>query len=157
MREGKTILLVGTDEDSLGILRYMLRMSRPSRNLSTYEITTAGSIQEALHALNEIRYDLMLCQHPIEHLSRLLSRARHSHAYLPILILTDIPPPLGKPYPDGVLYKISNMDLLQTVNVLTTRRRGPRRGSIEAARCGFNKKHKPIVSQGASELVEAVA
>ena len=157
MRAGKKILLVGTDEIRLSIMRYMLRMNCHTPNASNYAVTTARTVQAALQLLRTNTYDLLLVQHPIESLKVLTRGAKKDHAYLPIFILTDVMPSDGRGYPDGVLYKVSNMYLLECIKSVITRK-GPRIGSIEAARCGFNKKHKPVASQGvAMDYVEAVA
>jgi hypothetical protein len=67
MRPPKHILLVGENEFTISTLRYVLNNSSPSpigiKNATCYRVTTAMTAQEALGAIQNNDYALMLCQH----------------------------------------------------------------------------------------------
>ena len=147
MRPSRTILLVGENEDTLSPLRYvLLNSSYSDKNyFPCYQVTTVHNAQEALDALEKHDYHVMLCQSPIASIKILLNHIRDVFTWIPVLILTEKPPPEGKRYADHILYKPKMMALLEKIKVATTRRRGPKKGSPGAMRCGANKR-QPVVS-----------
>ncbi len=157
MRPARTILLVGENEDTLGPLRYVLRNSSDSDKnyIPCYQVTTVHSAQEVLDALYKRDYHVILCQSPIASIHALLSDMKEVFAWVPVLILTEKPPPEGMRYADHILYKPRMRTLLAKIKD-ATHHKGPRKSSPAAMRCGHNRK-KPVQSETSVERVEVAA
>jgi DNA-binding response OmpR family regulator len=157
MRPARQILLIGENEDKLSPLRYVLRNSSDSDKnyIPCYQVTTVHSAQEALDALEKRDYHVMLCQSPIASIHALLSDMKDVFTWVPVLILTEKPPPEGKRYADHILYKPRMRVLLERIKDATAHK-GPKKGSPAAMRCGHNRK-KPVQSVTSVERVEVVA
>ena len=158
MRPARTILLVGENDDTLSPLRYVLRNSSPEPDavlVPCYRVTTANSAQDALDYLCEHEYDVMLCQHPSASIKNLLRCMKDTFAWVPVLILTEKPPPEGMRYADHILYKPRMRTLLAKIKD-ATHHKGPRKSSPAAMRCGHNRK-KPVQSETSVERVEVAA
>ena len=130
------LLLVGENEFTLSPLRFTLVNSRPYLSAGCYRVDTAKTAQDALQALVEKEYRLMLVQPPVASLGELVAQATAIGANTPTLILTNTKPPEGQVYPENILYKPSNARILEMVAVMIQRKRGPRKGSPGAMRCG---------------------
>ena len=147
MRPPKKILLISQDEHRMSLLRYVLRNTRsggPSSAL--YSVTSVDSTVGALKFLKESEYDLVLCQSPIASIKTLLNQMRDVFTWVPVLILTEKPPPEGKRYADHIFYKPKMMALLEKIKDAMNGRRGPKKGSPAAMKCGRNKR-KPVISE----------
>lgn len=132
MRPSKSILLLGENEFTLSPLRFTLKNSRPTSTAACYRVDTAKTAQEALQALAETDYYLILCQQPFASLSQITAQGIGIGTSIPTLILTNVKPPEGETYPENVLYKPSNRVLLEMIAVMVQRNRGPRKGSPTA-------------------------
>jgi DNA-binding NtrC family response regulator len=154
MRPPKKILLISQDEHRMSLLRYVLRNTRsggPSSAL--YSVTSVDSTVGALKFLKESEYDLVLCQSPIASIKTLLNQMRDVFTWVPVLILTEKPPPEGKRYADHILYKPRMRTLLEKIKDTVTGCKGPKKGSPAAMKCGRNKR-KPVVSESPVVQVE---
>ena len=156
MRPPKKILLISQDEHRMSLLRYVLRNTRsggPSSAL--YSVTSVDSTVGALKFLKESEYDLVLCQSPIASIKTLLNQMRDVFTWVPVLILTEKPPPEGKRYADHILYKPRMRTLLEKIKDTVTGCKGPKKGSPAAMKCGRNKR-KPVISESPVAQVEEV-
>jgi len=154
MRPPKKILLISQDEHRMSLLRYVLRNTRsggPSSAL--YSVTSVDSTVGALKFLKESEYDLVLCQSPIASIKTLLNQMRDVFTWVPVLILTEKPPPEGKRYADHILYKPRMRTLLEKIKDTVTGCKGPKKGSPAAMKCGRNKR-KPVVSESPVVQIE---
>jgi DNA-binding NtrC family response regulator len=154
MRPPKKILLISQDEHRMSLLRYVLRNTRsggPSSAL--YSVTSVDSTVGALKFLKESEYDLVLCQSPIASIKTLLNQMRDVFTWVPVLILTEKPPPEGKRYADHILYKPRMRTLLEKIKDTVTGCKGPKKGSPAAMKCGRNKR-KPVVSESPVAQIE---
>jgi hypothetical protein len=139
MRSGKGILLLGENELTLSTLRFTLMNSRPTPTSALYRVGTDKTAQDALRAISEREYYLILVQQPFASLGELVAQARAMGANIPTLILTDKQPSPGYVWPESVLYRPSNARILETVAVMVQRKRGPKPGTPRSARYGIGQ------------------
>jgi hypothetical protein len=78
---------------------------------------------------------------------------RDVFTWVPVLILTEKPPPEGKRYADHILYKPRMRTLLEKIKDTVTGCKGPKKGSPAAMKCGRNKR-KPVVSESPVAQIE---
>jgi len=146
MRPKKRVLLVGENEYTLGPLRFILR------NKPRYRVTSASTAREALNALSEKSYHIMLCQKPVSDLKELISKAGGIDNSMPVLILTQARPPYDDSYEDKVLCNPTTAEILRSLKYLIKAKRGPRKGSPEAMRCAHNRKTATTESYALSDM-----
>jgi len=128
MRPAKSVLLVGSDEDGIGILKYVIANNRPKNTFVSYSVTTALSVQKALSILAEREFEILLCQWPLDHMETFLQRCAVINPRMPRVVLTHNKEILAELYVwDVVLYNISTFDLLGKIKVLSERKRGRRK------------------------------
>lgn len=130
MRPAKRILLVSNDPEKLSVMAYTLRQARPAMQRGTYHVDTAASAQEALTSLICDKYDLMLCECPIERLDELAERSKLIGPYMPVVCISRGKAPVT--YEgiaiDARLWKPPMAELLERILVMTASKRGPRKG-----------------------------
>ena len=131
MMPAKRVLLIAPDTDETGVLRFVISHTHPSdgRQVHSYSVTSVETVSGAIGAIDGIEYDLLLIAEPPAGYRTLLERAKEIRPYMPILVLTEMPPPQGTKYLDHILYKPSMMELLDRIKVVTTKKRGPKKGS----------------------------
>ena len=123
MRPKKKILLVGVNEDRLGVLKFTLEVNR-------FTATCAPTAGEALDLLQQRSYDLLLCDWPLIGIERLLDQARGIDETLHSLVMApgQSQPPDDVFFADEILRRggCRSAELLERVKLLTARKRGPR-------------------------------
>jgi DNA-binding response OmpR family regulator len=96
----------------------------------TYYVDTAASAQEALTSLICDKYDLMLCECPIERMDELAERSKLIGPDMPIVCISRGKAPVT--YEgiaiDARLWKPPMAELLERVRIMTASKRGPRKG-----------------------------
>jgi two-component system, OmpR family, response regulator CpxR len=119
VRPKKKILLVGDDEDRVGVLRFLLETHR-------YSIHLFNGVADA------IGVDLVLVLWPFAAARELLTAAKAFFPPIPTVVLSGNRTrlPLGF-MPDMTLCRdqCSSAEILERIKVLTARKRGPRKGT----------------------------
>ena len=158
MHPARQILLVGDNEDRVSLLRYILRNSSDHPDHSRYVVTSAYSTEEAIEAIKEKEYDLMLVLHPIAALKDLLNCSRSTYDWMPIIVLSETLTCGADNLYDAWLCNVKNEILLEWISGMTKRQKGPRKGSPAAYRCGKSNKvlSKEVVSEFPVGQVEEV-
>ena len=130
MRPSRLLLLVSANPENLAVLAYTLRQNRPASARGTYHVDTAASAQEALTALADGHYDLMLIDCPLDCLDELVERAKLIEPGTPILCIDHSASPIGyvPVRVNMVLLKPTTAELLNHVRLMTASKRGPRKG-----------------------------
>jgi hypothetical protein len=126
MRPPKSILLVGTDEEDVGALKFTLAHGRVRSNHSYYIVKVASDTEKAASLLSERLYDLLICVWPIESCSNLLDKARLVNPDMRTLLLAYSDAGLPMMYVDAILKRTSNADLMACVAIMLHRKRGPK-------------------------------
>ena len=130
MRPRKKVLLVGPliDPDTAA-LRFVLRCT------ASLAVTHTVSIAEAQELLSETRgqFSLMLIIWPRWGDVPMLEAARAADPLLPIMASVSRTASTGA---DCTLCRPTTAEVLERVKVLIARKRGPRKGSESAMRCG---------------------
>jgi DNA-binding response OmpR family regulator len=119
MRPPKTILLVG-DDMRVGILRFVIATH------SRYRVSLAVGAQQALDLLAVGRYDLLLCQAPLDLLEPLLVRAKMIDDVMPTMVLGAEGHPRPDCYCGAFLAGASTAEVLERMRVMIARKRGPK-------------------------------
>jgi len=121
VRPPRKILLVGDDEERIGVLRYLLRTYK-------YAVITASSPAEAAELLCQ-PIDVLLLEWPLDGAEDLLNRSKEISPATNTLVVTDEDRlPVGVT-PDSTLFRRSlrsNAEILDRIMVLAARKRGPR-------------------------------
>ena len=118
MRPKKKILLVGSNENRLSILSYLLETY-------SYRVTCAATAGEAATLLRAGSYELLLCQLPLDGVDDLLDIAHALDTHLPSMVLRGATKWQG--VADAIESRlVSSALILDRVRVLTIRKRGPR-------------------------------
>jgi hypothetical protein len=137
MRTPRKLLLLGQDEEKLGVLRFVLRNSTDKPHASHYSVTSVNKPIEALQALRTQEFDLLLIQSPIPTTKPFLRSVNAIANWLPVLTIAEVMLPLGQDYPAEVIFPVKMVELLERIsNILSFRKRGPRKGSPAALRVG---------------------
>ena len=133
MKPKKRILLVGSNEIELGILRFAID------NRLAFKATCAYSAEEALGLLQPADFDLIVVKAPLEHSIVLLKRAALINPAMSRLYLaTGVEDRALHILECDALgaYAISVAELIERMGFLTARKRGPRKE-------GFRKPPQP--------------
>jgi DNA-binding response OmpR family regulator len=128
MRPARRIILVGENDDLLAPLRFVLSHSQPGTSQACYHITTCFTEAEAIEAIRNRLFDLLLIQAPLKGIESLLSKADEIHSSMKIIVLIKNTNQEPKGIADVVLLWPKMDDLLLRIKVLTQRKRGPRKG-----------------------------
>jgi DNA-binding response OmpR family regulator len=122
MRPKRRILLAGSDENRVSVLKCVLETNG-------FRVTTALTAAEALGHLRAETYDLLLCEWPLAGMQPLLDAARDTHQPTPTLVLAS----RLKECPEGLFGDDVILSdgfcvagLRDRIKVLSTRKRGPR-------------------------------
>ena len=135
MRPAKIILCVSHNENELSVLKFMLRTNG-------YRVLTAASGEEAIDIFTESSVDLVMTDYDMPHMNgtQLVNRLKQIAPYIPMIMLGDPRTIAGEMHSaDALLCKKTTdpAELLVRIKVMAARKRGPRRGSPEAMRCGI--------------------
>jgi DNA-binding response OmpR family regulator len=121
MRPKKKILLVGSSEQRGSVLKFTLETNH-------FAVTETHSATEALEYIDAARYDLLLCELPLDGAAHLIDYAHKTDEKLHSLVLlgnlVQLPDDL---HASAVITKkeFSVYCLLERMKVLTARKRGP--------------------------------
>jgi two-component system response regulator CpxR len=135
MRPRKVLLCVFLDENELSVLKFMLETNG-------YRVLPAGSGNEAIKIFTERMVDLVLADAAMPEMSgrQLVERLKRMRSHIPMILLADS---MDEEFhiADALLAKktISASELLERIKVMSARKRGPRKGSESALRCGWKK------------------
>jgi CheY-like chemotaxis protein len=129
MRPKKRILLAGSDEDRVGVLRYMLETNG-------FAVTTALTAADAIARMHDAPqpFELLVCEWPMQEMPRMLDAAHAPERHTPSLVIARsvVEPPEGI-IADGILTRPNwcSTELLAKAKMLSARKRGPRKGSMK--------------------------
>ena len=129
MRPKKRILLAGSDEDRVGVLRYLLETN-------AFAVTTALTAADAIARMQgaDPRYELLVCEWPMQGMPGMLGAAHAPEAHTPSLVIARsvVEPPEGI-VADGIITRPNwcSTELLAKAKMLTARKRGPRKGTMK--------------------------
>jgi two-component system, OmpR family, response regulator CpxR len=131
MRPKKIILCVDDNEQELSVTKFMLVTNG-------YKVVSATSGQEAIGIFAETAVDLVLADHSMPQMSggQLVGRLKQIAPHVPMILLGDPQRMVGELHAaDALLAKkqCSAFELLEKIKVMSTRKRGPRKGSIRMA------------------------
>lgn len=128
MRPKKIILCVDDNEQDLSVMTFML-------STNGYRVFAATGGQEAISIFAETAVDLVLADHSIRQMSsgHLLDQLKQIAPHVPMILLGD-PQKAGSDIQaaDLLIAKkaCSSVELLERIKVMSTRKRGPRKGTV---------------------------
>lgn len=128
MRPKKIILCVDDNEQDLSVMAFML-------TTNGYKVIAATSGQEAIGIFAETAVDLVLADCSVRQMSggHLIDQLKQVGSHVPMILLGD-PQKIGSDLhaADLLITKksCSSLELLERVKAMSTRKRGPRKGSI---------------------------
>ena len=131
MRPKKIILCVDDNEQELSVMKFMLVTNG-------YKVVSALNGQEAIELFGENAVDLVLADHGMPQMSgsQLVGRLKQMAPHVPMILLGD-PQKMGGELhlADALVAKksCSATDLLGRIKIMSTRKRGPRKGSVRVA------------------------
>jgi two-component system, OmpR family, response regulator CpxR len=131
MRPKKIILCVDGNEQELSVTKFML-------TTNGYKVLTAIDAQEAIAIFARNAVDLVLAEHamPQSSGSHLVDRLKQMAPHVPMILLGD-PMKMTSDVQaaDALLAKknCTPVELLEKIKIMSTRKRGPRKGSIRLA------------------------
>lgn len=128
MRPKKVILCVDDNEQDLSVTTFMLVTHG-------YKVVPARNGQDAIAAFADTPIDLVLADHSMPQMSgsQLVGRLKQMAPHVPMILLGDPQKMNGDVHlADLLLTKksCSPTDLLERVKTMSTRKRGPRKGSV---------------------------
>ena len=134
MRPKKVILLVDDNEQELSVLKFMLETNG-------YRVIEANSGNEAIEWFAEARPDLVLADFAMPHMNgnQLIHRLKSVASHVPMILLGDPNAMTGIIHSaDALLNKrmTTPAEFLERIKTMSARKRGPRKGSASALRCG---------------------
>jgi CheY-like chemotaxis protein len=127
MRPKKKILLVGENEFTISILRFLL-------SNYGYAPTVAHTKKEARVCLADCEFDLLLCEKPMENTEVFFTEAKVQQPHMPIMMIRHVEEQSFSRIADAVCTKPTPAELLERIKIMAARKRGPRKGSIFAPR-----------------------
>ena len=131
MRPKKIILCVDDNEQDLSVTKFMLVTHG-------YKVVSATNAQEAIGIFAETPVDLVLADYAMPQMtgSQLIDRLKQLAPHIPMILLGDPQRLMGDMHSaDALLAKknCSPLELLEKIKIMSTRKRGPRKGSIRLA------------------------
>ena len=131
MRPKKVILCVDDNEQDLSVTTFML-------STNGYKVIAASGGQEAIGAFAGAQIDLVLADHSMQQMngSQLVDRLKRIAPHVPMILLGDPQRMAGEIHSaDALLNKknCSPLELLERIKVMSTRKRGPRKGTVRLA------------------------
>lgn len=128
MRPAKRILLAGADDDSISILRFVLRNSTHKKSYCSYHVDTANSSEDVFELLSKGRYHLLLCRYPMALLDSLLTAALSIDNGMKTMVIATKASEIESPLTDALLFNPTAAEILERIKVLMYRKRGPMKG-----------------------------
>jgi len=128
MRPKKVILCVDDNEQELSVLKFML-------STNGYRVLVASNGQEAIAVFATApQIDLVLADTTMPQMSggQLVERLKRMRGYVPMILLGDAQATMGELHvADAMLARknCSTQELLERIKVMSTRKRGPRKGA----------------------------
>jgi two-component system, OmpR family, response regulator CpxR len=131
MRPKKIILCVDDNEQDLSVTTFIL-------STNGYKVIAASGGQEALGIFAGAQIDLVLADHSMQQMngSQLVERLKRIAPHVPMILLGDPQRMAGEIHSaDALLNKknCSPLELLERIKVMSTRKRGPRNGTVRLA------------------------
>jgi two-component system, OmpR family, response regulator CpxR len=131
MRPKKIILCVDDNEQDLSVTKFMLVTHG-------YKVISATSAQDAIAVFADTPVDLVLADHSMPQMSgsQLVERLKQMAPHVPMILLGDPQKMNGEVHSADLLLtkkSCSPIDLLERVKTMSTRKRGPRKGSVRLA------------------------
>jgi hypothetical protein len=144
MKLAKRIILLSDDPDAF-VLAFVLRNSRPPIfESSNYSVTSANSDTGWLW-LGRPR-DLLVILQPLKRINEILDLAKSVCPFTPRLVIDPygVRQDYDETFSDRVLLSPSVAEILECVAVMCKRKRGPRKGSPAAMRCGPERRKEEV-------------
>jgi CheY-like chemotaxis protein len=126
MRPKKKVLIVDMNEESLGILRFLIKTQR-------YAVYSASSTIEAIGALDQENYDLLIIRNPLDGIEAILQIQKEKNDRIPIIILNKSVQNLDYSLANFVLNEPTNAEIMDKIAILVKRKRGPKPGTPRMA------------------------
>jgi hypothetical protein len=124
----KVILLVGQDENELGVYSFVISKNRPKRNHMYYVPVTAISVSEATAWLSDMRFDLLVCIGANLLTETVMRKASELVPEMPKLLLVGSRDGTTQIPDVALIPKGNNAVLMGYIAELTKSRRGPKVG-----------------------------
>jgi len=121
VRPKKKVLIVDMNDESLGILRFLVKTQR-------YAVYSATSTIEAIGALDQENYDLLLIRNPLDGIEAILQLQREKDDRIPVIILNNSVQNLDCVPANFVLHKPTSAEIMDKIATVIKRKRGPRPG-----------------------------
>jgi two-component system, OmpR family, response regulator CpxR len=127
MRPKKVILCVVSNEQELSVFNFMLRTKG-------YKVLPATNYHEAMAAFSSVeQVDLVLADSHLPQMSgsQLLDRLKRMAGHVPAILLGEVPAGSSEIHSTDALIVRKNcpvQDLLDRINAMSKRKRGPRKG-----------------------------
>ena len=128
MRPKKIILCVDDNEQELSVMKFML-------DINGYKVVAAPSGQEAIAIFSSTAVDLVLADQSMPQMTggQLVERLKQIAPHIPMILLGDLQKSAGEVHAADLLLakkQCSPQELLERIKTMSTRKRGPRKGSI---------------------------
>ena len=152
MRPRKIIVYVSDKENDLSIAKFMLETNG-------FRVLTARYLHEAVGHVKDYMVDLVLVDYEMKPFdgAKVVQKLKQIAPYIPMILLGD-PVKMGDKIHSGdaLLAKksVSAAELLERIKVMSARKRGPRKGSAAAMRCGARQ--KPVARETVAPAVRTV-
>ena len=132
MRPKKTILCVASSEQDLSTLAFQL-------GIWGYRPLKAGTDSEAIQLLNQNQIDLVISDYIVSQKTgnEIIGRMKQISPHVPMILLGDPSKMNGVClHADAVLHKkkTSAEELSERIRLMSARKRGPRPGTVQAAK-----------------------
>ncbi len=142
MRPKKVICYVSGDETEVSLMRFFLETNG-------YAFVDVGSGKEAIALLSEMHPDLAMIDQRLPDMlgDKLVERMKSKCPYVPTVIVASGYPESASLLADATFRKYwPHSEWLERIKVMSARKRGPRKGSQSAMRCGLYMKNKAVVA-----------
>jgi CheY-like chemotaxis protein len=128
MRPKKIILCVDDNEQELSVMKFML-------DINGYKVAAAINGQEAIAIFSSTAVDLVVADQSMPQMSggQLVERLKQIAPHIPMILLGDLQRSAGEIHGADLLLakkQCSPQELLERIKIMSTRKRGPRKGSI---------------------------
>ena len=125
MREPRTVLFAGEDDEYLAPIRFVLSLSTHNIYFSSYSISTTHTCRSTLNALKKRSYDLLLIFEPFSEADLVMERAREISPNTKQIVISTNLHGLDSSIADKRLFCPTITEILSTVKSLSTKKRGP--------------------------------
>lgn len=122
MRPRKILLIIDANADRASVLSFTIK-------IKGYRCLTANGLQEAIAAFSNSDVSLVL-----SHDDLAIEKLKQIKPYVPMILFGTN----TRTIPDSMIdpKRVTTAELLERIKVMAQRKRGPRKGSESAMRCG---------------------